>query len=200
MPRNFSSLYRTPITSMSAVRGIWWRATATITSPPPSFPSSDGCRRRSNAGPRRGARVRDVGALPGSALPRSGSGFESLRPLQFSPTICHSGAHRRCEPGNAETSSVPASDSGSGAEPVIGPRSARTRWRRPGMTWGEFNIPPPARRGCGCRRRRHSRGRDQNRIRRGERPRRHDAWPRALSASSGSGENPGSATTSSGCH
>jgi len=25
-------------------------------------------------------------------------------------------------------------DSGLAAEPVIGPRSARTRWRRPGMT------------------------------------------------------------------
>jgi len=25
-------------------------------------------------------------------------------------------------------------DSGPGAEPVIGPRFARTRWRRPGMT------------------------------------------------------------------
>src|SRR5665647_2857328 len=46
MPRNFLSWYRTPITSMSAARGIWWRATVTITSPPPSFPSSDGCRRR----------------------------------------------------------------------------------------------------------------------------------------------------------
>src|ERR1039458_796707 len=43
MPRNFSSSYRTQITSMSAVRGIWWRATATITSPPPSFPLSEGC-------------------------------------------------------------------------------------------------------------------------------------------------------------
>src|SRR5664279_3075747 len=46
MPRNFSSWYRTPITSMSAARGIWWRAIATTTSPPPSFPSSDGCRGR----------------------------------------------------------------------------------------------------------------------------------------------------------
>src|ERR1035437_4251631 len=46
MPRNFSNWYRTPITSMSAARGIWWRAIATTTSPPPSFPSSDGCRRR----------------------------------------------------------------------------------------------------------------------------------------------------------
>src|SRR5450759_3340566 len=50
MPKNFSSSYRTPITSMSAVRGIWWRATVTITFPLPFYPSSDACQPRSDSG------------------------------------------------------------------------------------------------------------------------------------------------------
>jgi hypothetical protein len=46
---------------------------------------------------------------------------------------CHSGARRRREPGIQSDTQSLALDSGFAAEPVIGPRFARTRWRRPGM-------------------------------------------------------------------
>jgi len=36
-------------------------------------------------------------------------------------------------PGRCEASSPESRDSGSGPEPVIGPRFARTRWDHPGM-------------------------------------------------------------------
>ena len=45
----------------------------------------------------------------------------------------HSGARRRREPG-IQKDPILYLDSGSGPEPVIGPRFARTRWDRPGMT------------------------------------------------------------------
>ena len=37
-------------------------------------------------------------------------------------------------PGRAPSANPESRDSGFDAEPVIGPRFARTRWHRPGMT------------------------------------------------------------------
>ena len=111
MPKNFSNWYLTQITSMSAGRGIWWRATAMITSLPLSFPSSDGFLRQSDPRPWGRAKTRRTG-VPfrpftlrvevsstvsratigvfcmrnvGRALPCQGRdrGFESFRPFQF---------------------------------------------------------------------------------------------------------------------
>ena len=44
------------------------------------------------------------------------------------------GASAAGEPGIQKQTPCMHLDSGSGAEPVIGPRFARTRWHRPGMT------------------------------------------------------------------
>jgi hypothetical protein len=42
-------------------------------------------------------------------------------------------------PGRVEDANPESRDSGFDAEPVIGPRFARTRWHRPGMTeWDCF--------------------------------------------------------------
>src|SRR5258708_20302401 len=51
-------------------------------------------------------------------------------------------------PGRIKDANPESRDSGFDAEPVIGPRLARTRWHRPGMTTldffvAEFIIGPP---------------------------------------------------------
>jgi 2-oxo-3-hexenedioate decarboxylase len=52
------------------------------------------------------------------------------------------GASEASEPGIQKQARSSALDSGSGAEPVIGPAFGRTRWRRPGMTGEGLPLAP----------------------------------------------------------
>src|SRR6202048_1797908 len=63
-------------------------------------------------------------------------GSSALPPFEFLPS--HSGA-RAARTSDVQLHIGESRDSGFDAEPVIGPRFARTRWHRPGMT---FTLKP----------------------------------------------------------
>jgi hypothetical protein len=65
-----------------------------------------------------------ITVIPGRADRRSAASPESITTI-LSMTHWHRIRH-----------ALVVMDSGLAAEPVIGPRFARTRWRRPGMTRG----------------------------------------------------------------
>ena len=54
----------------------------------------------------------------------------------------HSGMRRQAQASDAQLRIGESRDSGFDAEPVIGPRFARTRWHRPGMTVMDLRAEP----------------------------------------------------------
>jgi hypothetical protein len=78
------------------------------------------------------------GASRGEAADARLESTNALRSLWSEVTthyrLRHSGMRRQAQASDAQLRIGESRDSGFDAEPVIGPRFARTRWHRPGMT------------------------------------------------------------------